>query len=49
MNLTKIENRKYICENGVASEVLDDSTIQLEGRLIGGCMDILQMYPSCRS
>jgi muramoyltetrapeptide carboxypeptidase LdcA involved in peptidoglycan recycling len=26
-------------------EVLDDSTIQLEGRLIGGCMDILQMYP----
>ena len=37
--------KKYICENGIATEVEDDTEIQLEGRLIGGCMDILQMYP----
>ena len=38
--------RKYICENDIACEVNDENQrIQLEGRLIGGCMDILQMYP----
>ena len=38
--------KNYICENGVAELVVDVSqSIQLEGRLIGGCMDILQMYP----
>ena len=37
--------RKYICENGIAMDVEDDRIISLEGRLIGGCMDILQMYP----
>ena len=37
--------KSYICENGEATEVRDNRTIQLEGRLIGGCMDILQMYP----
>ena len=35
----------YFCENGVATQVNDDTVIALEGRLIGGCMDILQMYP----
>lgn len=38
--------RKYICENGVVEPIKDASeTLQIEGRLIGGCMDILQMYP----
>ena len=37
--------RNYICENGVATQVDEETTIELEGRLIGGCMDILQMYP----
>lgn len=37
--------KNYICENGVATQVSEDGTIELEGRLIGGCMDILQMYP----
>ena len=37
--------RNYICENGVATQVDADTEIMLEGRLIGGCMDILLMYP----
>ena len=37
--------RNFICENGVATQVDADTEIELEGRLIGGCMDILQMYP----
>lgn len=36
--------RSYICKDGQAQEVAHAS-IELEGRLIGGCMDILQMYP----
>ena len=35
--------KKYLCENGVAAETQED--ISFEGRLIGGCMDVLQMYP----
>ena len=37
--------KNYICTDGVATQISDDVTIELEGRLIGGCMDILQMYP----
>ena len=38
--------KKYLCENGKATLVEDETqVIELEGRLIGGCMDILQMYP----
>lgn len=50
------EIKTYICENGEAREVewkkpkMDGSQselqeINIEGRLIGGCMDILQMFP----
>ncbi|MBQ6843849.1 MAG: LD-carboxypeptidase [Agathobacter sp.] len=35
--------KKYLCENGKAIESQEDITF--EGRLLGGCMDILQMYP----
>lgn len=35
--------KSFVCENGVAMET--DKAIEIEGRLIGGCMDILQMYP----
>lgn len=48
--------KTYICENGEARQVvwkkpeMDGSQselqeINIEGRLIGGCMDILQMFP----
>ena len=36
--------RNFICENGLAKEC-ENASIKIEGRLIGGCMDILQMYP----
>lgn len=36
--------KPYLCENGVASPA-GDTCIEIEGRLLGGCMDILQMYP----
>ncbi|MBR3811424.1 MAG: LD-carboxypeptidase [Agathobacter sp.] len=36
--------KTYICENQVATEN-NTTEIELEGRLLGGCMDILQMYP----
>ena len=35
--------KTFRCENGVAIET--EESIEIEGRLIGGCMDILQMYP----
>lgn len=35
--------RKYLCRNGAAEET--EERITISGRLIGGCMDILQMYP----
>ena len=44
--------KSFLCENGQAKEVgsgnpsgTEPVSIELEGRLIGGCMDILQMYP----
>lgn len=38
--------KKYLCQGGEAVEVTDAAqVIEIEGRLIGGCMDILQMYP----
>ena len=38
--------RTYICEKGVAIEAEHPgAAIEFEGRLIGGCLDILQMYP----
>lgn len=37
--------KSYICENGVAAQASEAMAIELEGRLIGGCMDILHMYP----
>ena len=40
--------KSYLCQNGQAV-LLDSDTmeepIEMEGRLIGGCMDILEMYP----
>lgn len=50
------EIKTYICENGEARQVewkkpeMDGSQselqeINIEGRLVGGCMDILQMFP----
>lgn len=37
--------KSYICRDSRAIEIPKDETVELEGRLIGGCMDILQMYP----
>ncbi len=38
--------KKYLCQGGEVVEVTDGfEAIEIEGRLIGGCMDILQMYP----
>ena len=38
--------KPFLCKEGKAAPVEGDNTaIELEGRLIGGCMDILQMYP----
>ena len=51
-NVTEpVEIKTYICKEGQAIAVdwdeQDDvpKMVELEGRLIGGCMDILQMYP----
>ena len=51
-NVTEpVEIKTYICKEGQAIDVdwdeQDDVSkmVELEGRLIGGCMDILQMYP----
>lgn len=38
--------KSYTCENGIAVETKE--AIEFEGRLIGGCMDILQMYPGTK-
>jgi len=35
--------KSFQCKDGVATETKE--LIEIEGRLIGGCMDILQMYP----
>ena len=35
-----------LMRQALSTEVEDDTEIQFEGRLIGGCMDILQMYGS---
>lgn len=38
--------KSFICKDGQVSEVHGaETTIEMAGRLIGGCMDILQMYP----
>lgn len=41
--------KSFLCKDGMAVEVQADTdspeAIEIEGRLIGGCMDILQMYP----
>ena len=38
--------RSFLCQDGAATEVTaENQEISIEGRLIGGCMDILQMYP----
>lgn len=43
-NVTEpIAIKSFRCEDGKAVETTE--RIELEGRLIGGCMDILQMYP----
>ena len=35
--------KTFLCENGKATETTD--AVELEGRLIGGCMDIIEMFP----
>lgn len=37
--------KSFVCEAGQATAAQKEETIEIEGRLIGGCMDILQMYP----
>ncbi|MBP3677536.1 MAG: LD-carboxypeptidase [Agathobacter sp.] len=37
--------KSFVCEAGQATVAQKEETIEIEGRLIGGCMDILQMYP----
>ena len=35
--------KTFLCENGKATETTD--AVEFEGRLIGGCMDIIEMFP----
>lgn len=43
-NVTEpVKIKSFICKDGQASAT--EKTVEIEGRLIGGCMDILQMYP----
>jgi len=46
-NVTEpVEIKTFICKDGRAMASTEE--VVLEGRLIGGCMDILQMYPGTR-
>ena len=46
-NVTEpVEIKTFICRDGRAMDSTEE--VVLEGRLIGGCMDILQMYPGTR-
>lgn len=36
--------KTYLCEDGSAL-LCEDADVEIKGRLLGGCMDILQMYP----
>jgi muramoyltetrapeptide carboxypeptidase LdcA involved in peptidoglycan recycling len=41
--------KKYLCKEGKAKLVEEEEqTIEFEGRFIGGCMDILEMYPGTK-